>query len=65
MRFSRTSEIWTEHPTLVAGVLHVERTGPGADVEAHVADAWGLGIEQAALQETGSRCQARERSGRW
>lgn len=34
--FGHASEIWTEHPTLVAGVLHVEGIEPDADVDAHV-----------------------------
>ena len=65
MTFSHASEIRTEHPTLVAAVLHVGGIEPGADVGAHVADAGGLRIEQALLQETGSRFQARERGWRW
>ena len=37
MTFGHATEIWAEHPTLVAGVLHVEGLAADADVDAHVA----------------------------
>lgn len=36
MTFGHASEIWAEHPTLVAGVLHLDGIEPDADVDAHV-----------------------------
>ena len=36
MTFGHATAIWTEHPTLVAGVLHVDGIEPDAVVDAHV-----------------------------
>lgn len=36
MTFRHATELWNEHPELVAGVLHVEGIGAAADVSAHV-----------------------------
>ena len=36
MTFGHATAIWKEHPTLVAGVLHVDGIEPDADVDAHL-----------------------------
>ena len=36
MTFRHATELWNEHPDLVAGVLHVEGVDGVAEVSAHV-----------------------------
>ncbi|NRQ39255.1 hypothetical protein HII36_46660 [Nonomuraea sp. NN258] len=37
MRFQHSSDLWRDHPSLVAGAIHVTGITPGADVEARLA----------------------------
>lgn len=54
MVFTHAPEIWSEHPVLVAGVIHVEGLDAAADVETHVARLWSTARDRLASDTEGS-----------